>query len=117
MHRLLNWRHTKCIPADLRNRLLSKEEVDTRLQGSGTKPDYLVVSASDRADCVACFTVLLGTDERHTVCCGVEELCTVIRQALGVNGRDRGRENNMPNNIIYDGWRGAVARHADRRHV
>jgi len=35
MHRLLNWRHTKCIPADLRNRLLSKEEVDTRLHVLG----------------------------------------------------------------------------------
>jgi hypothetical protein len=53
---------------------------------------------------VACFTVLLGTGERHTVRCGVEELRAVIREIhLGrVNGYDRGGgENNMPNNIIY----------------
>jgi FtsP/CotA-like multicopper oxidase with cupredoxin domain len=31
----LNWRHMKRIPADLRNRLLSKEEVDTRLEVLG----------------------------------------------------------------------------------
>jgi len=31
MDRPLNWRHMKRIPADLRNRLLRKEEVDTRL--------------------------------------------------------------------------------------
>jgi len=35
MHRPLNWRHMKRIPADLRNRLLSKEEVDTRLDVLG----------------------------------------------------------------------------------
>ena len=35
MHRPLNWRHMKRIPADLRNRLLSKEEVDTRLEVLG----------------------------------------------------------------------------------
>ena len=35
MHRRLNWRHMKRIPADLRNRLLTKEEVDTRLDVLG----------------------------------------------------------------------------------
>jgi hypothetical protein len=35
MSRALNWRHMKRIPADLRNRLLSKEEVDTRLEVLG----------------------------------------------------------------------------------
>jgi hypothetical protein len=35
MDRPLNWRHMKSIPADLRNRLLSKEEVDTRLDVLG----------------------------------------------------------------------------------
>jgi hypothetical protein len=35
MDRPLNWRHMKRIPADLRNRLLSKEEVDTRLEVLG----------------------------------------------------------------------------------
>ena len=35
MHRPLDWRHMKRIPADLRNRLLSKEEVDTRLEVLG----------------------------------------------------------------------------------
>jgi len=29
---------------------------------------------------MACFTILLGTGERHTVRCGVEELRTVIRE-------------------------------------
>jgi hypothetical protein len=35
MHRPLNWRHMRCIPVDLRNRLLSKEEVDTPLDVLG----------------------------------------------------------------------------------
>ena len=35
MDRPLNWRHMKRIPADLRNRLLSGEEVDTRLEVLG----------------------------------------------------------------------------------
>jgi hypothetical protein len=35
MHRPLNWRHMKRIPTDLRNRLLSKEEVETRLEVLG----------------------------------------------------------------------------------
>jgi hypothetical protein len=35
MSRALNWRHMKRIPTDLRNRLLSKEEVDTRLEVLG----------------------------------------------------------------------------------
>jgi hypothetical protein len=35
MDRPLNWRHMKRIPTDLRNRLLSKEEVDTRLEVLG----------------------------------------------------------------------------------
>jgi len=35
MHRPLNWGHMKRIPADLRNRLLSKKEVDTRLDVLG----------------------------------------------------------------------------------
>jgi hypothetical protein len=35
MDRPLNWRHMKRIPANLRNRLLSKEEVDTRLEVLG----------------------------------------------------------------------------------
>jgi hypothetical protein len=35
MHRPLNWRHTKRIPADLRDRLLSGEEVETRLEVLG----------------------------------------------------------------------------------
>jgi hypothetical protein len=35
MHRPLNWRHMKRIPADLRDRLLSGEEVDTRLEVLG----------------------------------------------------------------------------------
>ena len=35
MSRALNWRHMKRIPADLRARLLSKEEVDTRLEVLG----------------------------------------------------------------------------------
>jgi hypothetical protein len=41
---------------------------------------------------VACFTVLLGTGEVHTVRCGVEELRTVIREIrLGrVNSFGRG---------------------------
>ena len=35
MHRPLNWRPMKRIPADLRSRLLSGEEVDTRLDVLG----------------------------------------------------------------------------------
>jgi hypothetical protein len=35
MHRPLNWRHMKRNPADLRNRLLSREKVDTRLDVLG----------------------------------------------------------------------------------
>ena len=35
MDRPLNWRHMKRIPVDLRNRLLSREEVDTRLEVLG----------------------------------------------------------------------------------
>ena len=35
MHRPLNWRHMKRIPADLRDRLLSAEEVETRLDVLG----------------------------------------------------------------------------------
>jgi hypothetical protein len=31
----LNWRHMKRLPADLSNRLLGKEEVDTRLEVLG----------------------------------------------------------------------------------